>query len=120
MAIRACPLCLARLSPGQVVAFSDGMECPGCKSQLEVSTGSRLLATTLGLLAGALVWRLTRASRGMLDWVLPMVYAFLAFSVVAPLFLMATADLRLKPAGPEPVAEPAATAPGHGQGGPHH
>ena len=120
MAVRACPLCLAKLSPGQVVAFSDGMECPGCKSQLEVSTGSRLLATTLGLLAGALVWRLTRASGGMLGWLLPMVYAFLAFSVVAPLFLMATADLRVKPAGPESVAAPAATAPGHGQGGPHH
>ena len=68
-----------------------------------------MLATTLGLLAAALVWRLTRASGGMLGWVLPMVYSFLAFSVVAPLFLMLTADLRLKPAATAAEPEPAAT-----------
>ena len=116
MAIRTCPLCMSKVPAGRVVAYSDGMECPGCKSRLEVSAGSRMLATTLGLLAGTLVWRLTRTSAGMLGWVLPMVYAFLAFSVVAPLFLMTTADLRLRPA--EPVTEPAPAAPGHG--GAHH
>lgn len=115
MAIRTCPLCLSKVPAGFVVAYSDGLECPGCKSRLEVSAGSRMLATALGLLAGALVWRLTRTSGGMLGWVLPMVYAFLAFSVVAPLFLMATADLRLKSA--EPLAEPEPAGPG--QGG-HH
>jgi hypothetical protein len=67
-----------------------------------------MLATTLGLLAAALVWRLTRSAGGMLGWVLPMVYAFFAFSVVAPVFLMFTADLRLKPAA------------GHGHAGVHH
>ena len=118
MALRTCPLCLARVSPGQVAAYSDGMECPGCQARLEVSTGSRLLASTLGLLAGALVWRLTRTAGGMLAWVLPMVYAFLAFSVVAPLFVMFTADLRLKPA--EPASEPVPAAAGHGHGGAHH
>ncbi len=71
-----------------------GMECPGCKRQLEVAPASRMLATTLGLLAAALVWRLARAWGGTLGWVLPMVYSFFAFSAVAPLFLMFTADLR--------------------------
>jgi hypothetical protein len=117
VAIRTCPLCLAKVPAGLVVAYSDGVECPGCKSQLEVSVGSRVLATTLGLLAGALVWRLTRASGGMLGWVLPMVYSFLAFSVVTPLFLMAAADLRLKSAGP--LAEPGAVGPAHDHSG-HH
>ncbi len=77
-----------------------------------------MLATTLGLLAAALVWRLTLGSGGMLGWVLPMLYAFLAFSAVAPLFLMLTADLRLKPAATAAEPEPAAT--GHGHGGVHH
>ena len=76
-----------------------------------------MLATAVGLLAGALVWRLTRTSGVMLGWVLPMVYAFLVFSVVAALFMMATADLRTRPA--EPVAEPATSAAGHGHGGAH-
>ncbi len=94
------------------------MECPGCKTRLEVSVGSRLLATTLGLVAAALVWRATRMSGGILGWVLPIVYAFFAFSVVAPLFLMATADLRSKPAEPPVEPEPMSAA-SHGHGGEH-
>ena len=117
MAIRTCPLCLAKVPAGRVVAYSDGMECPGCRAPLEVSGASRMIATTLGLLAGALVWRLTRSSGGMLGWVLPMVYAFLAMSVVAPLFLMATADLRIKSV--EPLAEPATLAAGPRHSGGH-
>lgn len=121
MAIRTCPLCMAKVSAGEAVAYSDGMECPGCKTRLEVSAASRMLATTLGLLAAALVWRLTRSSAGVLGWVLPVVYSFLAFSVVAPLFLMATADLRVKTAEPplEPVVEHASAA-GHGHTSANH
>ncbi len=111
-------MCMAKVAAGQVVAYSDGMECPGCHRPLEVSGGSRMLATTLGLLAAALVWRLARFTGGALGWVLPMVYSFLAFSVVAPLFLMLTADLRLKPAATAAEPQPAAT--GHGHGGAHH
>ncbi len=117
MAIRRCPLCLIKIPAGHVVAYSNGMECPGCKTRLEVSTGSRFLATAVGLLAGAVVWHLTRTSGGMLGWVLPMVYAFLALSVVAALFMMATADLRSRPA--EPAAEPVHAAASHGHGGAH-
>lgn len=117
MAARVCPQCMTKVPAGSVVAYSDGMECPGCKTQLEISLGSRFLATLLGLLVAALVWRLTRAAGSMLGWVLPMVYSFLAFSIVAPLFLMFTADLRIKPA--EQVAEPLATT-SHGHAGTHH
>jgi hypothetical protein len=109
---------MAKVPAGGAVAFSNGMECPGCKAQLEVSAGSRMLATTVGLLAGALVWRMARTSGGMLDWVLPMVYAFLAFCGVAAAWLMATADLRVRPA--EPAAEPATSAAGHAHRGAHH
>jgi hypothetical protein len=40
----------------------------------------------------------------MLNWILPIVYGFLTFSVVAAVFMMTTADLRPKPA--EPTLEP--------------
>lgn len=120
MAIRTCPICMAKVSAAQVVAYSDSMECPGCKVQLEVSPGSRVLATTLGLVVAALVWRLTRRMGGTFGWVLPMVYAFFAFSVVAPLFLMATADLVTKAAAApsEMMAEAAPGATDHS--GAHH
>jgi hypothetical protein len=91
------------------------MECPQCKTRLEVARGSRMLATWLALAAGYIVWRLTRGSGGMLGWVLPVVYAFLAFSFVAALATMLTADLRIRPAEPPPEPTPAG-----GHGTPHH
>ena len=113
---------MAKVSAGQVVAYSDSIECPGCKVQLEVSPGSGMLATTLGLVVAALVWRLTRRMGGSLGWVLPVVYAFFGYSVVAPLFLMATADLVTKsaaaPSETTAVAAPGAT--GHDHSGAHH
>ncbi len=118
MAIRTCPLCMTRVPGGTVVAYSNDMECPGCKVRLAVSPGSRVAASIMGLVAGALVWRLTWPSEGMLGWALPVVYAFLAFSVIATLFLMITADLIARLA--EPVQEPVSAAPGHGHPGPHH
>ncbi len=121
MAIRTCPQCMARVPAGEVVAYSDGMECPGCKAQLEVSPGSRVLATTLGLAAAALVWRMTKWSGGTLSWVLPMVYSFFAFSVIAPVYLMTTADLICKPADPpSAMAEAASASSGQAAGGAHH
>ena len=104
MAIRKCPQCLTVLPAGHVVAYSNGMECPGCKRELEVSPASRFLATLAGLLAAVLVWRLAAPGQGHLGFVLPLVYSFFAFSIVAPLALMLSADLRNKP---EEAAAPA-------------
>ena len=108
MSARQCPLCSAKVSAGRVAALTDGMECPGCKTYLEVSFGSSFLATTVGLLVGALVWRWAQGTAGILGWVMPMLFAFLAFSFAAPLVLIFIADLRLKPAEApvEPVAVP--------------
>jgi hypothetical protein len=104
VAIRRCPICFERIPGSQVVAYSNEINCPGCKSRLEVSSGSRVLSTFAGLMAAALVWNLSRGSSGMLNWILPIVYAFLTFSVVSTVFMMMTADLRPKLA--EPTLEP--------------
>ena len=112
MAVRRCPHCLAVIPAAQVVAYTDGIECPGCKARLEVGAASRFLATTTGLLAGVVVWRLSPPGHGVFGWVLPVVYSIFAFSVIAPLVLMAIADLRNKP--PEPVGE---AVPHHASGG---
>ncbi len=117
MSARTCPHCQAVIPAGESAAYSDGVECPKCKTRLEVARGSRLLATWLGLAAGYVVWRLTRGSGGMLGWALPVLYSFLAFSFISALGTMFTADLRIK--APEPVVEPV-SSPGGGHGTAHH
>ena len=112
MSARICPHCHATISAAESAAYSNGLECPNCHAQLQVADGSRMIATWLGLAAGYAVWRLTRDSAGMLGWVLPLVYSFLASSVVSAIGVMFTADLRSK--SPEPIAEPAQSSAGHG------
>jgi hypothetical protein len=114
MAARKCPQCLTEVPTGHTVAYSDAIECPGCKSPLEVAGASRHIGIWTGLLAGLLAWRLTSGGEGTYAWVLPMVFSFLAYSAVAALATMLTADLRLRPAAPP--AEPVA----HGSHGGHH
>ncbi|HJY86397.1 MAG TPA: hypothetical protein VKE24_06120 [Candidatus Acidoferrales bacterium] len=69
-------------------------------------------------MAGAIAWNLSRGSSGMLSWILPIVYTFLAFSGVAAVFLMMTADLLAKPA--EPTLEPVPLESGHARGASRH
>lgn len=117
MAVRVCPHCKAEISAPEAAARSNDIECPKCGTRLEVAPGSRTISTLAGLVAGAIVWRLSAGSTSDLGGVLPTLYAFLAFGIVSPLALMFTANLRNAPA--VPVAEPAhAPSPaGHGAGG---
>jgi hypothetical protein len=107
-----------------VAAYSDNLECPGCKSHLTVWDGSRFLAASAGILAGVLAWQLSSArfnAQGFLAWTLPVLYSFLAFGAVSSVFLMGTADLRLRP--DEAVPLPVASEAGHGThagAGAHH
>lgn len=107
-------MCLKEVAAGHVVAYSDGMECPGCGQRLEVSLGSRYLASLAGIAAGVLAWRQSDPMSGMLGFALAVLYAFLAYSVVAPLVLMLIADLRVKAEEPMAAVAPA------GHGGGHH
>lgn len=120
MSIRTCPSCLTVVSPATVAAFSDDIECPGCKKSLTVWDGSRLLASLAGILAGLLAWQLSypyaAAPGEVLGWAMPVVYAFLAFGAVAALVLMGTADLRLKSDALPAVAPAAAGGHAHGRG----
>jgi hypothetical protein len=93
------------------------MECPKCAARLEVSPGSRTIATLCGLAAGTLAWRLSTNASGDLGAVLPTLYAFLAFGIVSPLVLMFTAHLRNAPALPVVVAVHTDEHTAHGTGG---
>ena len=116
MAVRICPHCKTEITAANVAAYSDRVECPQCKTRLEVAPGARTLSSFFGLAAAAIAWRLSSNSGGNLSGVLPTLYAFLAFGSVSPLVLMFTANLRNAPA--PPVSEHFPIAGGHG--GAHH
>lgn len=123
MAVRKCPSCLTTVPAGRVAAFSNEIECPGCEQPLEISPPSRNIAAFAGLVAAAGVYRWAArpdAADSLLGWVLPIVYAYLALSVVAPLVLMATADLRLKAADDATPTAQANAAASHSPAGAHH
>ena len=122
MAARVCPQCNTKLTGTQVVAYSDGMECPNCHTILEVSSGSRYIATTLGFIAAVCVYHFERGVGGprmeseLFGWLLPIVYAYFTLSVISPLVLMSVADLLKAPPAPQPIAD--AGGSGHDPG--HH
>jgi apolipoprotein N-acyltransferase len=96
--IRCCPICMAVVPAGKVVAHSNDLVCDGCGKPLEIASGSRNLAVVVGLVAGAISWWLgahSAQSGSALGWTLPVVYAVLVFGAVTPAVLMLSADLRI-------------------------
>ena len=114
--MRVCPQCRNRISAGQLVAYTDKIECAHCGATLRVGDASRLVGAFLGLAVGLLVWRAAQGSGGFLNWLLPEVYAFLAFSFVYTVYLMFAANVITR--APEPV--PPAAADSHGHAAAHH
>lgn len=109
---RQCPQCQTRIPAVRVAAYSDSLECPGCSSPLEVAAGARYLASAAGLVGAAgLLWWLAPAGRA-LDWTVPTLAAFLAYSVVAAVVVMLVGDLVPRAVPPAAPAEDAAA--GHG------
>jgi len=97
MSARQCPNCHATMPAGKIVAYSNDLVCSGCGSPLEISALSRNLSAFAGLGAGAIVWWLASAHYSQepnaLGWVWPVLFSYLALSIVAPLTLTAVADL---------------------------
>jgi DNA-directed RNA polymerase subunit RPC12/RpoP len=123
VAVRMCPHCKTEIPAPEAVARSNDMVCPKCGARLEVSPGSRTIASLCGLIAGAMVWRLSSSLGGDLGGVLPTLYAFLAFGIISPLVLMLMANLRNAPAIMAPEPAHSSGSGGHGaagHGGGHH
>lgn len=120
MAVRMCPQCGKTVPATRVMALSESMECPHCQSRLEIATGSRMIATAVGLGVAWVVWRATRDSTNILGFALPVLLSFLAFGIVSPLVLMFSASLRSAPVF-EPVAAHGGYVPSvHDHAGGHH
>jgi hypothetical protein len=105
---RKCPNCFAVVPATQLLAYSNELACPSCQRPLQISPWSRNISVFAGLIFAAIVWRITSGyymSRpGALGWALPVFFSYLAYSIVAPLVLILTGDLRLRaePASPSP------------------
>ncbi|MGA8101445.1 MAG: hypothetical protein WB869_04790 [Candidatus Acidiferrales bacterium] len=118
--IRACPICMAVVPAGKVVAHTNDLVCDGCGKPLEISSGSRDIAVYVGFLAGALIWWVSAHSAqsgSALGWALPIVYAVLAFGAVTPAVLMMFADLRIRDVSTVAPSAAAALPTSHGA---HH
>ena len=99
MPVLTCPYSLTKIPAVTVVTRSYDLVCPSCGKPLEISRISRNIAAIFGLIAGAVAWYLATGesqSHQALGWVFPVVYAILAYGIVAPVVLMLTADLSLK------------------------
>lgn len=109
--MRVCPQCRNRLTAGQVVAFSDKIECPHCGATLRVADGSRVIGAFVALLIAHIVWRASLGTGGFLSWLMPEVYSILTFCFVYTFYLMFAANVSTRP--PDPVAPVVSDSHGH-------
>jgi len=122
---RKCPQCFAALPATNVVVYSVNIECESCNSPLEFSAFSRYLSAFSALIIAAVVFKLSQGyyavHPGSLGWVFPVLFAFLAYSIAAPIFLVFIADLQLRPLDAGAVSHDApAPGPASSHSSPHH
>lgn len=107
MAARVCPDCLATVSAGKVLAYSNDLVCAQCEKPLEISALSRYIAVFAGLIAAVVVWWYSSKHYAndswALAWILPIVFSYFALSLVAPIVLALAADLQLRAVEAAPV-----------------
>lgn len=113
MANRACPVCGKQVPATLEMAYTNGLECPHCHSRLDVVSSSRMVPIWAGLVAAYLVYRISSGISGPVGFVLPELFAVLAFGVVTPLLLAVTARLE-QALEPPPIPTAQAHAPSHG------
>jgi len=97
MGNQACPLCFAKVPRTVILAKSLEVNCLACHAELEVSRGSRVLASFVGVLAGFAAVQLSRHASGTAQWTLPTVAAFLTFGICSAAVLLVFADLVVRP-----------------------
>ena len=102
-----CPLCFTKVSPAKVVALSNDLVCPTCRTPLEISRTSRIGATLTGGLLAALGLNYIEFFHRSAAWALGLVFAVVVFGFASAILLFFFADLVVRhvppaaaPAGP--------------------
>ena len=93
----ACPLCFAKVPRTLILTKTLEVDCPACHAALEVSRGSRVLASFVGVLAAFLAVHLGGQVSGTAGWSLPIVAAIVSFGVCSALVLFVFSDLAVRP-----------------------
>ena len=93
----ACPLCFAKVPRTLILKKTLEANCPACHAELEVSRGSRVLASFVGMLAAFVAVHLGGQVSGTAAWSLPIVAAILSFGVCSALVLFVFSDLAVRP-----------------------
>jgi hypothetical protein len=93
----ACPLCFAKVPRTLILTKTLEVDCPACHAALEVSRGSRVLASLVGVLAGFVAVHLGGRVSGTAGWILPIVAAVMAFGIGAALVLFVFSELAVRP-----------------------
>jgi hypothetical protein len=119
--MRECPQCGNKVPATEVVAYTDKIECPHCQALLTVALPTRVIGAFIGLGVGWLVYGWAQKTlTGEAVWVLPAVYAFLAYSFIYTIYVTTTADLVMRAAEPEAAVPAVTPAAASGHGGGHH
>lgn len=115
--MRMCPQCMKQIPPSIAAAYSYSIECPYCHAPLQVSDATRIIGAFASLLVGWLVYGITSGPATPVPWLLPQVYAFLAYSFTFAIYVMVTADMVMRSADAPEIVAASAHAPAHGA---HH
>jgi hypothetical protein len=116
---RKCPNCLVVIPATSVIIYSNDIVCEPCNSPLEISRFSRNVASFAALIVAAIVFKIASSYYSVvstsLGWVFPVLFAYLAYSIAAPLVLILIADLQMRP-----FEEPTMPAAHHEHAPAHH
>ncbi len=92
----ACPLCFAKVSRTLILTKTLEVDCPACHAELEVSRGSRVLASFVGILAAFVAVHLGGQVSGTAQWSLPIVAAIVSFGVCSAVVLILFSELAVR------------------------
>jgi len=92
-----CPLCFAKVRRTLILTKTLEVDCPACHAELEVSRGSRVLASFGGILAAFVAVHLGGQVSGTAGWTLPIVAAVVVFGACSALVLFGFSELAVRP-----------------------
>jgi len=96
MANHKCPLCFAKVPRALILTKSLEVECPACHAALEISRGSRVLASFVGVLAATVAAHLGGLASETARWSLPIVAAVVTYGVASAIVLFVFSELAVR------------------------
>ena len=97
MGRRLCPLCFVRVPWTAALARSFGIECPGCRTALELSRFTRVTGALCGIAGALLAIHLGGLALPGQQWAAPVAEAVLGYGVFSAAGVLAAGDLTVRP-----------------------